>query len=289
MKPEMTLDITVQDLYSGLDWLTCTASDTEKRAAMLTKFIQLKEALRLLGEIPKDWGFRGYKGLQIGSVRWGQRKSSSIIILSGNDALAFWRVIAPLADNCSRVDLAVTARTDKWVPFLIDQYIDWIREYGTSGQRRMVEVRPEDRPGGCLYIGSRFSDQFGRLYDKGAEMGIEEDTGRLWRYEVEYKDYRASKVLEKLMNKRMPFFPECILATVWHWFDERQIPPVFSKRDLPPMAVDLQATVTTVSQKLNWLSKQVRPTVGALVAEGYNTEVLLALGLDDLDRGVDKN
>ncbi len=134
--------------------------------------------------------------------------------------------------------------------------------------------------GETLYIGSRRSDQFGRLYDKAAEEANTALFGRKWRYEVEYKDRRAQNVMKALIEpeKRVPL-PALIQNAVWWWFDERNIPPLFDRAYNQRVAFETSGKITDTSRQLTWLTKQVQPTVKRLLAQGEEDAVWAALGL----------
>src|SRR3972149_6894842 len=118
----------------------------------------------------KNWKWRGYEGCAIGGIRWATRADSDILILSGQDAQALWPIYAHLATNCSRVDLAVTARTHKCYPRLLHAYKAWLNVNGSGLARRCTTIERVDGIGMTLNVGKRASDQFGRVYDKGAEQ-----------------------------------------------------------------------------------------------------------------------
>jgi DNA relaxase NicK len=269
----------VEDTRVGIDWMTITANTTDRKRSILMRYLRLEEALRLMGETRKTWKWRGYEGAMIGGIRWGTRADSDILILSGQDAQSFWRTMAPLSTNCSRVDLAVTCRTHKCYPRLLHAYKAWLNVNGSGLARRCTTIERVDGIGMTLNVGQRTADQCGRVYDKGAEQNLPLDTHRLWRYEVEFKGDRAKSVLAQLISETgREEFPSNICSTVHTWFDQRDVPPVFQKHG-QALTLNLQATVTSTSQKLAWLSKQVRPAVKSLSEQGYLEEVLAALGL----------
>jgi len=273
-------DLEVVETRVGVDWLTITANTPERKRSILLRFLKHEEALRLMGETRKPWKWRGYDGCMIGGMRWATRADSDILILTGQDAQALWRIYAHLSTNCSRIDLAVTARTHKCYPRLLHAYKAWLNVNGSALAKRCTTIERVDGIGMTLNVGNRLSDQFGRVYDKGAEQNSPLDIHRLWRYEVEFKDERAKSVLAQLISdKGREEFPFNICSTVHVWFDQRDIPPVFQKNG-QTLCLELQARVTDVSQKLAWLSKQVRPAVSMLKGDGYLEQVLIALGLD---------
>lgn len=264
----------------AVDFLTITASSPERRDALFNRFSRAREALRLMGEAPCDWEFYGYVGLSIGGFRWGTRKDSDILMLSGNDAQSFWRIFAPLSTNCSRIDLAVTARTTRCIPRLLETYIDWLRQTESATLRRATWL--ENGQGGkTLYVNKRTSDQCGRVYDKGAEEKSPIEMHRKWRFEVEFKGERAKGVLSKLIAHDVEW-PKIIYVVVYEWFDSRGIPPLWNRQHSAVDGIKLEssAIVTSTSQKLHWLQHQVRPTVQKLIYQGMEAEVVKALGID---------
>jgi DNA relaxase NicK len=161
----------------------------------------------------------------------------------------------------------------------LDTYLAEIREiegYKTRGYRIDKDVQ---NFGKTLYVGSRASDQFGRVYDKAAEQRDPVNIHRRWRYEVEYKNDYAREGLDNLLSLDEPTdLPPLIQNTVWFWFDHRGIPPLF-ERTSGKTEFEVAAKVTDTSRKLSWLSTQVRPTIQELMRAGLEDEVFRALGI----------
>lgn len=266
----------------AVDYLTVTATDQSARMEIFKRVDRIKNALALMGERVKPWGFRGYIGFQAAGLRWGTRLDSDICMISGLDAQAFWSILAPLGNNCSRVDLAVTAETTRCQPRLLRDYVRHATEYDRINTKRLNLIVQGNGEGKTLYVGSRKSDQFGRVYDKGAQQRDPLRIHRLWRYEVEFKDSRAKLVLGELLGANTPDTrAKLIGATVFTWFDHRGIPPIFRTYGDSAIPLELSARVTSDSQALSWLRKQVKPTVERLIEKDLKDEVLYALGLLD--------
>lgn len=263
-----------------VDWLTITANTQSRKKEVWNRFERYKQALEMLSEVPKEWYFRGYKGLQIGSIRWGTREDTDILVLSGLDAQALWSVFLPLSTNCSRVDLAVTVETKRCHPRLLQIYADELYALDSFKERQCVLLNNVDGLGKTLQVCKRISDEFGRVYDKGAQLQDPLRMHRLWRYEVEYKNERA-RAMGLALKQRIgsKSVAADIADTVYRWFDERDIPPIWNKGTSGIM-LERQATVTSSSQSLHWLTTQVKPTVQKLLAKGYTEEVLAALGIE---------
>lgn len=257
---------------ASVDWLTVTASEHQRRGVLFDMFTKVCDAMKTLGQDPQVWNWMGYKGLQVTGVRWGTRAEDDIAIASGMDAAQWWQQLAGFRDNCSRVDLAVTV----FPPFAM--YDVAARAYssmggwnGNNSQKRKACFLHNNAGGQTLYIGSRSSDQFGRLYDKSAQLRPPRPAGTIWRYEVEFKHQRAEVVLKSLIaSESAQRFPDSIVPTLYDWFEERFVQPIFTRNcTVPVLPTQLQATVTTDQMKLEWLRRQVGPAVRKLVQRGY--------------------
>lgn len=278
----------VVGLSTGVDWLTITAKSPAARRGMMLESERLADALQQIGEELRDWRFCGYVGKRIGSLRYGFRSDSSIIMLSGQDAFANWDAFIDLAENVTRLDLAVTVETDiPWID-LVARLYEWLltgNPRGLATDGRKVTKIENSKGGATLYIGSRASDQYGRLYDKAAESGIKELHQRLWRYEVEFKRNRAGKALNGLVRAYRQAdidHVQAIRNTVWTWFDCRNCPPIF-ERSGASLSLELEARVTSTETTLQWLSRQVAPSVARLAKAGRLREACDALGLQMFD------
>lgn len=279
----------------SIDWLTCTCKSAKARTELYAQVTYILDQARDLGETIKPWPFKGYKGLKAFGVRWGTREDSDIAMLSGLDARQHWYTFASLAENVSRLDLAVTCELQYPFPNVSTLCYDWICEnaHGLKlSTRRYSHIRDLDG-GQTLYVGSRASDQFGRLYDKARETQSDELYDRLWRYEVEFKGARAKAVNERLLDRAtVPetakagnaelMLPACptpeILGTVYLWFDSRHVHPLFY-RTSRHVATEIEARVTSDEASLLWLSRFVRPTVARLQRNGKEDQVFEALQL----------
>ena len=269
------------ELSSSVDWLTCTAKSPEARIRLYELCAEFRRDLAQNGKIT-PWRFRGYQGLQCESVRWGTRSDSDIAVLSGYDAEIAWRRLLPVAENVSRVDLAVTIRTRNEVGDLVQVYYDWVKQNLGAWEARKLTKIENSQGGQTLYVGSRASDQFGRIYDKGAQdKKLKVPPGYLWRYEVEFKDDRAPKIADGLKKLTVPGedISKTIQESVYLWFDSRGVPPLFDRTKVLPLGSTVSARVSTDEKALAWLHAQVAPTVTRLMDKGKVDQTLQALGV----------
>lgn len=289
-KAELT-ETQVLEQLADVDWVTVTSGDGDLRIAMFEEAQRVLPNLKELGFVAKPWSFKGYKGWMCGGFRWGTRDDSDICMLSGEVARMNFGVFLGLCENISRIDLAMTVTLVEPVvdvAFAAYQHLGGPM-FGEASCKRKLTYITNTNGGQTLYVGSRASDQYGRLYDKGAEQrdGIEADValGQIWRYEVEFKKYRAKRIGEQL---RKDVQNDCnvhnrIGATVHKWFVARGVPVIASRYEDKPFLTDVSATITDDEKTIQWLSTQVSPSVSRLIKNGKVNDVVVALGISNLD------
>jgi hypothetical protein len=276
-------DIELESLSAGVDYLTITVQSEVARRDLYTRALDGIETNGGDATV-KPWSFKGYKGLRCEGLSWGTREDSDICMLSGYDAASGWEVFLPVAEGISRVDLQVTTTVANPIPGLTQTYYDWLVENKRDLSFRKFVLLTGSDAGSTLYIGSRLSDQFGRIYDKGVEGQLGTPAGKVWRFEVEFKNARAGRVAEQLRSYVGPervngnAVRERILSTAKIWFSAREC-PVLWQADAQPMLLDVVARITGDDILLKWLSTQVRPSIGRLTSRGKQNEALEALGL----------
>ncbi|MGI9251403.1 MAG: replication initiation factor domain-containing protein [Pseudohongiellaceae bacterium] len=187
-------------------------------------------------------------------------------------------MVAPTAKRISRVDLAVTVELPKPDPRLAQRGWD---KNATATERQYAMIQ-NSKNGKTLYVGSRQSDQYGRLYDKGVK-DLGREPGEVWRYEIELKSKPKNMALLQSMYDRWRLHgidSADVTQYVHQWFAVRGVSPKFSARGKGMPRPDLEATVMTAEKKLRWLSQQVRPTITALIDAGLGDAAIRALGLE---------
>src|SRR6185295_4809193 len=144
------------------------------------------------------WRFAGYECFRCGGVQFGTRHDSCCVRVSGAFADECWRHLWHLCDKVTRLDLQVTIRTS--IPVAQAVAVVHRSALRESGKRkdgpRVTLIRSND--GGCtVYLGSRQSEVFGRVYTKGVESKLEHYAGAL-RFEVEVKGTICHQLLRKM-------------------------------------------------------------------------------------------
>src|SRR5258708_10028320 len=97
---------------AGVDWITATCSKDDKVGAFLTLGAKLLESERENGSPCHTANFNGYHGSSGRHVFVGYRKDGACIRLGGGVARLCWGPVARQATNVTRLDLAVTAKSD---------------------------------------------------------------------------------------------------------------------------------------------------------------------------------
>jgi hypothetical protein len=187
-------------LDASIDWFTVTSDDGLRLRFMEAKAERTMLALEAIGS-PRTYTNRlGFVGERVEGFFYGKRGDTLMVIGSGEVAAAQASFFLGLATHVTRLDLAVTLRDED-----IDR--DWTaiaqRQASMDGRvdsgvlkTHRIEGTPDGR---TLYIGSRSSDRYIRIYDKTAESkGVW--PLRSWRWEIEYKKPRAGLVAARLLR-----------------------------------------------------------------------------------------
>jgi DNA relaxase NicK len=128
--------------------------------------------------------------------------------------------------------------------------------------------------GSTLYIGSRVSDRFARLYDKGIEQGTTA-AGKWWRLELELKGRRSQSHAEALLSTAA-HRDQC-LATVAEYFQQKAMLVIPFESSM--LIYNESRAPTSDARRLHWLSSQVRGTILELTRTVGLPRVLCALGI----------
>lgn len=280
-----------KSLGPAIDWITATSKESSagyEPLYWLAKNIS-EEYAKQYGVLTDTWSFYGYEGFIIrnrGHVAYGERPGQGNIIQSGGlMSQRIWSDVANVADNITRFDICVDVSLKEPMTDVASVCYDYIKKSKSVVKNRKYSLVQSDT-GDTLYVGSRKSAQFGRVYDKSGERG--QERGLVWRYELELKGETAKKVAYKLLehhNDPREFqasMGDMIVRSVYRWFSDRLVEPLFEANG-QGIEMGMMKTETALSQKLVWIRKQVRPTVLKLAAAGYGSEVIDALGLSEIE------
>lgn len=270
------------NLTAAIDWFTATSQSSRVGHNWYELFWRGVEHLKLVKEngcSTKAQTRIGYEGIEADGMFWGRHNTQGFIFIAwGIVSNGIWQSICPTATRVSRLDLAVTVELGTAEPN--------VAKKAYKGQKmdtqRQYAIVQSSKGGQTLYVGSRSSNQFGRLYDKGKkDYGLE--PGKVWRYEVEIKDKpRNNAILESLMDKwrKGKPVPDDITSYVHRWFSVRGVRPRFFSQGLDLPKVEVEVAMSSNDRKLKWLRQQVAPTVKNLIEQGLGDNALKALGLE---------
>jgi hypothetical protein len=181
-------------VHCGVDWITVTALGGERSRSLFgAGEWLLRDAMRL-GNMKKPWTMSGFHGYRCGQVQCGTRVDEVMVRLSGDTAKDNWRDVYADADNCTRIDCQATYRLQCEVGPIITRHFDQAKRFSKDRKKApTLSLLSTNNGPSTLYFNRRISESFGRIYDKGAESGLEL-LKRCIRYEVEYKGDEARRV-----------------------------------------------------------------------------------------------
>lgn len=259
----------------GVDWITATAKHKQSTRRLWNEgYRQIQNETRQ-GNEKRLWSFNGYQGFKSGGVQLGRREDGVCVRLSGGFANEKWRRIFEQSDNVSRLDLQVTVRTGKEPLHEVSRVYREASKYSRSLKRGpTVSTFRSSRGSSTVYLGSRQSDNFGRMYDKERESGLDYYQSCV-RFEREVKNDLALHLCAALAVASCT--NDFILAQVGQWFLNRGVSRRWSGRS--PLFIKSPPRATDSSRQLRWIRQAVAPTVARLISRGLQSEVLDALNL----------
>lgn len=269
--------------YGHVDWITATAPYKLRASVELDVALAFDSVQRIM--FPREEVKRGtwmsYSGFRVPHLFWGRNSEGVCLRASGEAAEGVWRLLDWPGIRVPRLDLA----WDIWWDADYDQFAQACAD---DAEKARLSLPPARRrklclvdgmgDGDTLYLGSRKSDQFGRLYDKARESGSA-TYRNCWRAEVEFHDSRAGHYFRELQKQSDP--SKAIAETVAQWFEVRgvQIPAstgVDSGLNSPP-----SRDSTDVDRSCHWLASQVAPALVRLLRYKSRTELDKILWDDD--------
>ena len=264
----------LRPIAACIDWITCTATADglgPQLWAIGERFLRDDDAV---DDRALPWQMKGYRGWHSSHVRLGSRPSGCLLSLSGQQSSNKWRDAFMAAENCSRLDLAVDVTCDPPMAMLARHiYAKMIHGPLRNGRPSSSRLIVGSDGGSTAYIGSRQSEFFGRVYDKGIEQKTH-SRGQWWRWELEVKGDAAKRVAHTIISSEDEGM--AIGSINADWFRSRL-------GDCYPFSGKLavrnrEQSSTSTDRKLQWLSRQVRPTVIELLGRLESARILEALG-----------
>jgi len=274
----------VEVVSAGVDWITCTSTHENSLLSFQSLVDETLCSQRNQGNFIRPWAGLGYQGYKCGPFIAGSRNDGYLLLMSGEDANLVWQRFRSWATKVTRFDVQITVRTARGPHHEISRCL---RGVNTANKKRgrpiqLKQIR-DNNSGYSIQLGSRSSEECGRLYDKHAESGDKRYL-RCVRAETELKRRRADFASRYFASFPVGTIP--IVPFVSQWFENRganlRLPGETLHLLMPQDVSGGQGVLTDVNRSLRWLENQVRPSVERLKAYGHLNEVLTALGLDNL-------
>lgn len=266
------------EINAAVDWVTMTTKEDDVGSKWYRIYCKYREAK--IKEVDRETPFHNgyYAGLGIAQMKWGFSESIGyILIVHGSDAERLWEKLRPAMHRVTRLDLCVDVVLKTARQIAQATYTSLLAQEGKGN--RKYSLFENSYGGATCYIGSRQSQQFGRLYDKGIQAGTHRQ-GLKWRAEVEYKKPLAG-FLSKALSEVPPEERQgAILGTVAKWYSDRDVDARWLEPGGRWLKFSVEERITTADKKLAWLRTQVAPSVVELVEAGYGRQVLDCLMLD---------
>lgn len=256
--------ITVREV--GIDWITATANGLGAAESMACLCERIVRDQQSLGYTTGPWSQYGYTGETINGCSWGRRKHETLIRLSGFVAEYRFDEVAKHADNVSRLDMAVTVRTEPMLENVARDAYRRLLAVGPGGRKGATASYITNSGGGSTcYLGRRSSDKFLRLYDKQRESGDEWYAG-CWRYELEVKNEPALRLFRALgvATDRQ----RAIRDSVYGYCAEHGVPTLYDEGtegvllDAPRPTVDFDKQCQWLSNQVSGTAREVATTIG---------------------------
>lgn len=271
------------EVEAGIDFLRCTYPKTlDGRNAVSALWTSLAKIGKDKGEVATPKYRLGYAGH--GGAHWfvGFRDSDTIVEISGALADTMYNLHPTLFANVARIDTQVTyfddRPTSETLAEIQAQCVEASNER-PKAQRFLVDYHGSIEGLETLYIGSRKSEQFARVYDKHAKSPKDYEPG-VFRLEVQFENRFAKEIVALFTSVIQPSSLTARDITL-QWCAKRGLildgDIIYNALPLPTY----KAANTEIYGKMHWLETQVRPTVRLL--RDYVSRVTLEslLGLDD--------
>jgi Replication initiation factor len=247
---------------AGVDYIAASAQIRSGELALIAIGEAAIRDAKRDGNIVRTFSANGYRGTTCGGASLGSGDGGSIVRISGARAATVCRGIIDVADNVSRIDLQATVRFDRDIHALARQHAAELRREQRTRERQLhTRLERTFGRGDTLYVGSRSSNYYGRVYDKHRESGSDE-YAKCWRYEIECKNDAATVAARLITN--MDNHPAPIAAAVYRWYGDRGVQCRFAP-DAPVELSQIGRPETDMQGQLRWLHRQVAPVVRRLL------------------------
>lgn len=268
---------------AGIDYLTMTS---KPNGGDYGEFIHIGRKLQKQsqneGNTLRNAAILGYEGTICGTVFVGESEQGAMVRVSGGMANQAAKWLKGLDCKTTRIDFQVTVWYDTEPTGIIRKYAEVAKAdaiVADERTKRIIKTVEDNNDGYTLYIGSRTSDYYGRLYDKHAESHNDAYRNAL-RFEVEIKGKRANQAMAALPTSKRRISPY-VSSFVGEWFTARGVYVPFLYANGIMAIEPISRETNDTARRLHWLRTQVRGTVAQLRLVVDTNDILDALGFFD--------
>lgn len=261
---------------AGIDYVTLTSTHNGAKSAYKKYFMDVANRDRQLGYKTVAGGAYGFYGQRTRHALLAEREDRAMLQVSGYEAQRTDSLMKH-EGHCTRLDIQVTVQCEEGeVPQILEYLYNASKTHPLARGHQPTLKRIEGQGGTeTVYIGSRKSDVFIRLYDKGLESG-EEEYKNCVRLEVELKGKVANSVWIHCKDEGVG--TRYLLQVLKHTLETRGVDvdwftfPVDGRK--PPHKEKTRDEVT-----MYWWEHQVAPSIKRIVGEwGWQTPMRILFG-----------
>ena len=260
--------------WPGVDWITGVGLDPNTAWSMSQWASEMLTVELRKGNIRKSWGMAGFNGIACGQVQYGERNDEVIVRLSSEAAACSWRKLYQLSSSVTRLDVQVTVWSKLRPRNVVRNcHRKALRRSASLKRGPSVRLITSNDGSDTVYLGSRLSDVFGRIYNKGAESKLKYYEGAV-RYEVQFQRKLVNVAVRRLAAKQNE--RDGVTEQVSGFFEARGCRLGILGEGIVNR---LPRSRTDTRRRLEWLGKAVRGSAQLLVSHGLGDEMLDQLGL----------
>ena len=274
----------VSEFSTTCDAYTVITSDDYIARVLAAKWAKYGEYAQKAGNKVKPYRNNQYHGWQIGSMRYGVvlGKADTLMGVTGDLANSTIEEMLGFTLRATRVDLACTFSLSSPLPDYASQLYDARVMQGERGRVPLSQWKLiQGSNGDTLYVGTRGTGKFIRVYDKSFQYTGTSEKGYIWRFELEYGTGYADTLWQQLRteldNERS--IADYMVKRLWGDCYQKGVALPVKVEALDTNELRKDRRPTDKDRYLTWMNKTVRPVVQWLTAMGYGEEVSEALGL----------
>lgn len=277
----------LQDWILTVDFLRLTRPKSMPRKYFVAPLQQAVEHELQHGFKRLPYRIHTMRGFQVGHAAGGESATHLMVELRGYLAEMYYDNLLFVESRCTRLDFALTA----WFqddPGAYPGLAYWKASEHLLRQRleksRKMPVMWKSHTGDTCYLGSRSSQRFCRIYDKGRQSD-DEAYRQSVRVEVEIKSDLAQVIWQNIQNGEPV---ETIgLGEIEYILSQHGLTLGKLAGDCKRTKVPAPTTAPDIVGKLAWLQRQVAPALRDLQKRGFYEQALACLGLETVETVTD--